>query len=76
MRKACVDLNYTLKFASLCGGDLGGGKCLHFIQVSDDLSRAVSPKEWEIALDECLAKADELKYEVSRIRGRELTIQR
>jgi len=72
MRKACVDLNYQLKCASLCRGDLGGGKCMHFIQLSEDLSHITSTKEWGAALDECLGKAEELKYEVTRIRGQAL----
>ncbi|MBJ7539878.1 hypothetical protein [Marinomonas transparens] len=86
MRKACIDLNDTLKIASLLGGDLGGGKCLHTVNLLDgsnqmkmlNLStnpsiKEPTPEEWAAALNQCLDKAEELKYEVSRVRGRSLT---
>lgn len=69
MRKSCIDLNYTLKCAHLFSGDLGGGKLLHIVTFSSE----PTPKDWQLALDNCLGKADELKYEVSRIRGKSLT---
>lgn len=71
MRKACIELNGTLKCASLFSGDLGMGKCLHNIYLSnEDLSYDPTPQEWLTALNACYQKADELKYEVSRVRGR------
>jgi len=73
IRKACIELNKTLKNAALFAGDLGGGKCLHFIGLSDkDLVHEPTVQEWKSALNQCIAKAGELKYEVSRIRGRRL----
>ena len=32
----------------------------------------LSSRDWQSALDDCLKKAEELKYEVSRIRGKDL----
>jgi len=74
MRKACIELNKTLKNAALLAGDLGGGKCLCIINLSNsDLSYDPTPSEWSSALNQCLNKAEILKYEVSRVRGRSLT---
>ncbi|MBU2708723.1 hypothetical protein KCM76_22210 [Zooshikella marina] len=74
MRKACIELNKTLKNATLLAGDLGGGKCLHLFSLSNEnLSYDPSSAEWSAAFDECLGKADEYKYEVSRVRGLSLT---
>jgi hypothetical protein len=70
MRKACVELALTMNAAYLCSGDLGGGTCLHFIQFG---TKTPSAKDWEGALGDCLKKAEELKYEVTRIRGKQLT---
>lgn len=71
MRRACIELNGTLKCANLFSGDLGTGKCLHHIYLSnEDLSYDPTPQEWLAALNACYKKADELKYEVSRVRGR------
>lgn len=72
MRKACIDLNETMKFASLSRGDLGGGKCLYYVQLAEDLNANISAARWQGALDMCLQKAIDLKYEVSRIRGQSL----
>ena len=74
MRQACIELNKTLKNAALLAGALGGGKCLHLISLSNDnLTYDPTPAEWEAALNECIARAAELNYEVSRVRGRSLT---
>jgi len=73
MRKSCVELNSTLKNAALLAGDLGGGRCLLLIQLSDkNLEATPTEQEWKDALEQCLQKAGELKYEVTRIRGRSL----
>ena len=69
MRKACIDLNVTLKTAFLFSGDLGGGKCLHEVTFSSKPTY----RDWLLALNNCLDKADDLKYEVTRIRGESLT---
>ncbi|CNK96641.1 Uncharacterised protein [Yersinia kristensenii] len=69
MRKACIDLNSTMKIATLCAGDLGGGKCLHHVTVSVDLSYNPTAAEWKTALNECMIKT---KYEVSRIRDKRM----
>ncbi len=72
MRKACIDLNATMKFASLSAGDLGSGKCLYHVNVSNDLSRTPTADEWKKAMNLCQQKAEEFRYEVSRIRGKSL----
>jgi hypothetical protein len=69
MRKACIELISSLNVAYLFSGDLGGGKCLHVVQFRADKPSA---RDWQSALDDCLKKAEELKYEVSRIRGKDL----
>lgn len=71
MRKACIELNKTLKSAALLAGDLGGGKCLYLINLStSDLFYDPKPGKWSSALDKCLSEAKMLNYEVSRVRGR------
>lgn len=61
-----------MKIATLCAGDLGGGKCLHHVTVSVDLSYNPTAAEWKTALNECMIKAKELQYEVSRVRGKRM----
>ncbi len=72
MRKACIELIYTTKVACLQAGDLGTGRCLFMVVVSEDMSKEPSPEQWARALQRCKEKAVELKYEVSRIRGERL----
>ena len=69
MRKACIELMKGLNVAALLAGDLGGGKCLHQIQMPGNANAS----DWRKALDECQKMAVSLKYEVSRIRGLSLT---
>ncbi|MEL0637618.1 hypothetical protein V6259_12695 [Marinomonas sp. TI.3.20] len=86
MRKACIDLNYTLKIVSLLGGDLGGGRNLHTVNLLDGSNQMTmlnlstdpsikepTPDEWAKALKQCHQKAVELKYKVTRVRGESLT---
>ncbi|WP_425606600.1 HNH endonuclease [Microbulbifer litoralis] len=74
MRKACINLNWTAKNAELRAGDQGSGKWLYQMQLEDLLSdHWPGPEKWQQALDTCLGKAEELRYEVSRIRGKSLT---
>lgn len=68
MRKACIELIKTLNIAVLLAGDLGGGRCLHKIQMPENASAA----DWRKAFNECQQMAVTLKYEVSRIRGQSL----
>ncbi|MCT6515871.1 hypothetical protein GY03_01030 [Proteus vulgaris] len=72
MRKACIELNSTMKYAALNAGPLGGGKCLVMVTVSNDLDEVVPAEKWAKALDICLAEAKELKYEIARIYGESL----
>ncbi|MFV1478123.1 hypothetical protein [Serratia marcescens] len=72
MRKACIELSSSAKAACLLAGDLGMGRCLFMVVISDDMSKEPSPEQWARALQRCKEKAVELKYEVSRIRGERL----
>lgn len=74
MRKACIELNKTLKSATLIAGDLGSGRCLICIPLSgSDFAYEPTPQEWSSALDRCYREATLLKYEVTRVRGKTLT---
>jgi hypothetical protein len=44
-----------LNVAYLSSGDLGGGRCLHIVKFKTDKP---SSREWQSALDDCLAKAE------------------
>lgn len=70
MRKACIELIATTKIACLFAGELGTGRCLYMVIVSEDMSEIPTPERWLNALNSCIQKADELKYEVARIRGK------
>jgi len=72
MRKACIELSDSMRSASLVAGDLGGGRCLYFFDMNDEPESDISAERWQKALGICLDKAEELKYEVSRIRGKHL----
>ncbi|HFD0315189.1 hypothetical protein PTR28_07770 [Serratia marcescens] len=72
MRKACIDLSYTTKVASLVAGEKGTGRCLYMFVVSDDMSQTPSTEQWLKALKSCESKASELKYEVAYIWGKAL----
>ncbi|MBQ0340497.1 hypothetical protein J9236_04500 [Providencia rettgeri] len=72
MRKACIELHSTMKYAALNAGPLGGGKCLFMIVLSNNLEAVIPAEKWNWALQECIAKAEELKYEVAHIYGKSL----
>lgn len=69
MRKACIDLMSDTKAAFLMAGDLGTGRCLHMVVVSEDMRVSAPAEKWAKALAICQQKAVELNYEVTRIRG-------
>lgn len=69
MRKACIDLIYNTKAAFLMAGDLGTGRLLYMVVVSEDMREPVTTEKWAKALAMCQQKAVDLKYEVTRIRG-------
>ena len=75
MRKACIELSDSMRSASLVAGGLGTGRCLFFLDMNAEPSSGISAERWQKALDICLDKAEELKYEVSRIRGQMLTTE-
>ncbi|MGO2306159.1 MAG: hypothetical protein ACTH5W_15830 [Providencia sp.] len=72
MRKACIELHSTMKYAALNAGPLGGGKCLFMIILSNDLAATIPTEKWARALQECISKAEELKYEIAHIYGKSL----
>ncbi|MCE0828943.1 hypothetical protein LVQ78_23415 [Buttiauxella sp. A2-C2_NF] len=72
MRKACIKLMGTTKIACLIAGDLGMGRLLYIIDVSQDLSIIPTQEHWFKALQKCQNKAVELKYEVTRVQGARL----
>lgn len=72
MRKACIELILGTKVACLMAGELGMGKCLYMVIVSEDITVCPTAQQWEKALNMCEQKAVELKYEIARVRGRSL----
>ena len=72
MRKACIELMGGTKIACLVAGDLGTGRCLFIREVSKDIFDEPTQEQWLEAFKCCQAKAEELKYEVTRIRGARL----
>ncbi len=72
MRKACIELVAQTKIALLLAGDLGTGRCLLMILVSKDMDTMPTTEQWLKAYKLCEQKAVELKYDVTRVRGRKL----
>ncbi|EPA7765899.1 hypothetical protein ACQ5EN_004155 [Salmonella enterica subsp. enterica serovar Newport] len=58
--------------ASLIAGALGGGRLLFAVVVSRDRHNKPSAEQWRQAMDLCLKKAEELRFEVVRIYGQRL----
>lgn len=69
MRKACIELLSETKVACLVAGELGTGRYLHMVMISEDMRQPATKEKWAKALSLCQQKAAELKYEVVRIRG-------
>lgn len=72
MRKACIDLVAQTKVALLLAGDLGTGQCLHMVVFPKNVDTMPTAEQWLRAYKLCEQKAAELKYEVTRVRGRRL----
>lgn len=72
MKKACIELIGGTNVACLVAGDLGMGRCLYTVIVCKDMYPPASEEKWANALRMCQQKAVELKYEVTRIRGKSL----
>jgi hypothetical protein len=72
MRKACIELIGGTNVACLLAGDLGMGRCLYMVVLSKEMYPLASEDKWANALRMCQQKAVELKYEVTRIRGKSL----
>jgi len=72
LRKACIELVAQTKIALLLAGDLGTGRCLHMVVCSKDMDHMPTTEQWLNAYKRCEQKAAELKYEVTRVRGRKL----
>lgn len=73
MRKACIDLMDGTKVTCLLAGDIGTGRYLYMVIVSEGMTKEPSTAHWANALSMCQQKAVERKYEVTRIRGKGLT---
>lgn len=58
--------------ACLVAGELGTGRCLYLVVVMENTFGKPATEQWLKALRLCEAKAAELKYEVTRIRGKGL----
>lgn len=58
--------------ACLVAGELGTGCCLYLVVVMENTFGKPATEQWLKALKLCEAKAAELKYEVSLIRGKSL----
>ncbi len=71
-KKACIELNATLRNGSLLRGDLGTGKCLALVRVGSMEGPAPTSEQWRAALDDLQNAAVEQGYEVTRVRGRSL----
>ncbi|RWT81329.1 hypothetical protein DN604_00745 [Aeromonas caviae] len=70
MRSACINLDGTFYMAWLIAGDLGTGKTLFYVELSDrECKRIPTADEWRAGLERCHQMARELKYEVTRVRG-------
>jgi len=72
MRKACIELIAGTNAACLVAGELGTGRCLYLVVVMEDIFGKPTTEQWLKSLRLCEAKAVELKYEVTRIRGQSL----
>lgn len=79
MRKAVIQLNDVLLqhgkpvlAATLIAGKLGYGRELFAVIVSSDTQQKPSTDIWRKALDLCLEKAKELRFEVVHIYGQSL----
>lgn len=79
MRKAVIQLNDVLLqygkpvlAATLIAGELGYGRELFAVIVSSDTQKKPSTAIWRKALDLCLEKAEELRFEVVHIYGQSL----
>lgn len=72
MRKACIELIASTKIALLLAGDLGTGQCLHMVVFPKNVDTMPTTEQWLKAYKRCEQKAAELKYEVTRVRGRRL----
>lgn len=44
MRKACIELNSTMKYVALNAGSLGGGRFLVMVTVSNNLDKVAPAK--------------------------------
>lgn len=72
MRKACIELMAGTNTACLITGELGTGSYLYMVVVMEDIFGKPTTAQWLKSLRLCEAKAVELKYEVTRIRGMRL----
>jgi len=72
LRKACIELIAHTKIALLLAGDLGTGQCLHMVVFPKNADTMPTIEQWLKAYKRCELKAAELKYEVTRVRGRKL----
>ncbi|EIL5805441.1 hypothetical protein LL243_002464 [Salmonella enterica] len=79
MRKAVIQLNDVLLqhgkpvlAATLIAGKLGYGRELFAVIVSIDTQEKPSTEIWRKALDLCLEKAEEMRFEVVHIYGQNL----
>ena len=58
MRKACIQLCDSMRYASLCAGNLGGGKCLYFVDMNKEPDSEISADRWQSALGLCMDKVN------------------
>ncbi len=72
MRKAIIELNESSGTAALLAGGLGSGRCLLIVDLLVHSQETPTQERWLKALNRCELKAEELKYEVVRIRGASL----
>lgn len=74
MRKASIELVAPAKVVTLIAGEFGYGKFLYTVDLSAVSEDAPTPAQWLDALEECKRKARELRYDVSRVKGLNLTL--
>ena len=74
MRKASIELVAPAKVVTLIAGEFGYGKFLYTVDLGAVSEDPPTPSQWFDALEECTRKAQELRYDVSRVRGQHLTL--
>ncbi|SEQ32376.1 hypothetical protein SAMN05216522_102148 [Rosenbergiella nectarea] len=74
MRKASIELVAPAKVVTLIAGEFGYGKFLYTVDLSAASEDLPTPSQWLDALEECKRKARELRYDVSRVKGLNLTL--